>query len=99
MATAFRFRWVLDPAFSSMPSWPASLNAGCLQQFGQFLARIEQARLHSVLGYANDFGHLFHGLLVVVDQIDDFPMVRREARQTLPQRFTGILLLPRRFWI
>src|SRR6476620_8602735 len=49
------------------------LKAICLPQFCQFLALIEQARLHSVLRYPDDFGHLFHGLLVVVDEIDDFP--------------------------
>src|SRR5712671_4005465 len=79
MATAPRFRWALGPAFfCSLPSWPTSLNAGCLQQFGQFLARIKQARLHSVLWNTDDFGHLFHGFLVVVDEIDDLPMVRRK---------------------
>src|SRR6266567_5902567 len=99
MATAFRFRWALDPAFSSLPSWPTSLNAGCLQQFGQFLARIKQARLDGVLRNSDDFGHLFHGLLVVVDEIDDLPMLWRKRRQALAQRFTCILLLHHHFRI
>src|ERR1700722_20492973 len=100
MATAFRFHWALAPVFScSSPSWPTSLNAGCLQQFGQFLARIKQARLHGVLRYADDFSHLFHGLLMVIDEIDDLPMLWRKSCQALAQRVAGILLLHRHFWI
>src|SRR5580704_5871863 len=100
MATAFRFHWALAPVFFCLsPSWPTSLHAGCLQQFGQFLARIKQARLHGVLRYADDFSHLFHRLLVIVDEIDDLSMLRRKRGQALAQRVTGILLLYRHFWI
>src|SRR5207253_3646297 len=77
----------------SLPSWPASFYAGCLQQLGQFLARIKQARLHSVFRYPDDFSRLFHGFLVVVDKIDDLPVFWRKCSQTLAQCFTGILLL------
>src|SRR5665213_940614 len=100
MATAFPVRRALAPAFScSLPSWPTSLDSGCLQQLGHVLARIKRARLYGVLGYADDFSHLFHRLLVVVDEIDDLPMLRRKLRQTLAQRFTDILLLNRHFRI
>src|SRR5512140_2159302 len=98
MATASLFHWALGPASScSLPSWPTSFHAGCLEQFGQFLARIKQARLDGVLRNADDFSDFFHGFLVVVDEIDDFPVVRRKCRQALAQRFTGILLLHRHF--
>src|SRR5229473_4212786 len=100
MATAFLFHWALAPVFScSLPSWPASLYAGCLQQIGQFFARIKQARLHGVLRYTDDFSYFFHGFLVVVDEIDDLPVLRRKCGQALAQRFTGILLLRRHFRI
>src|ERR1700742_2850316 len=99
MATAFRFHWALAPAFSSLPSWPASLHAGCLEQIGQFLACIKQARLHRVLRNTDDLSHLFHRLLVLVDEIDDLPMFRRKCTKGLTQRLTGILLLHRHFGI
>src|SRR5438105_3739756 len=97
-AAASRSRWVLHPAFvCSPPSWPTSLYAGCLQQLGQFLARIKQARLDGVLRNTDDFGHLFHRLLVVVDEIDDLPMIWRKRGQALAQRVTRILLLHHHF--
>src|SRR3979490_224313 len=100
MATAFLFHWALAPEFfCSLPSWPASLYAGCLQQIGQSFARIKQARLHSVLRYTDDFGDFFHGFLVVVDEIDDLPMLRRKRGQALAQRSTLVLLLHRHFRI
>src|SRR5882672_3163976 len=36
---------------------------------------------------------------MVVDEIDDLPVLRRKCRQALAQRFTGILLLRRHFRI
>src|SRR5665213_1311719 len=95
MATAFRFHWALAPVFSSLPSWPASLHAGCLEQLGKFFACIKQARLYGVFRNADDFSYLFHGFLVVVDEIDDLPMFWRKYTQALAQRLTGILLLRR----
>src|SRR6202043_672673 len=59
----------------------------------------KQARLYGVFRYSDDFGHLFHGLLVVVDEIDDLPVIRRKGRQALAQRCTSILLLYRDFRI
>src|SRR6266705_2923529 len=41
-------------------------------------ARIKQACLDSVSRYPDDFSHLFHGFLVVVDKIDDLPVFRRK---------------------
>ncbi len=70
-----------------------------LSRLGQFLARIKQARLDGVLRNSDDFGHLFHGFLVVVDEIDDLPMLWRKRRQALAQRFTRILLLHHHFRI
>jgi len=40
----------LLPYFFAHRHHGSSLDAGCLQQFGQFLARIKQARLHGVSG-------------------------------------------------
>src|SRR5947208_10116876 len=100
MATAFLFHWALAPVSTcSLPSWPASFYAGCLQQLGQFLARIKQARLHSVLRNADDPCHFLHGLLVIVDKIDDLPMFPRKRRQAFSQRCTGILFLHGHFGV
>src|SRR5690349_18041034 len=64
MAATIPFRRALvRPIFCSLPSWPASLHAGCLKQFGDFLAHVKQVRLHGVLGYAYDLGHLFCGFV------------------------------------
>src|SRR4029078_3733 len=99
MAAASRFRWALPAVSCSSPSWPASFNSGCLEQLGQFLARIEQARLHCVFRNTDDLRDFFHRFLVVVDEIDDLPMVCRKCGQALAQRCTGILLLGRYFGI
>jgi len=53
------------------------VRAGCLEQFGRFLACLEQARLHGVLRYADDLRRLRHGLLMAIREIDDLPMIRR----------------------
>ncbi len=63
----------------SLPSWPTSLYAGCLQQLGQFLARMKQARLHGVLRNTHDLGYFLHGFLVVVDEIDDLSRCSGES--------------------
>src|SRR5689334_21701182 len=100
MATTALFHWAPAPAFScSVPSWPASLNTGCLQQLGQFFTRIKLARLHGVFRYPDAFSHFLDGFLVVVDKIDDLPMFRRKPREALSQRFTRILLLRRHLGI
>src|SRR5882724_10582263 len=59
----------------------------------------KQARLHGFLRYTDDFSYFFHGFLMVVNEIDDLPVLRRKCSQALAQRFTGILLLRRHFRI
>jgi len=41
-----------------LPSWAASFRAGCLQQFGQFLACTEPTHLHRVIRLTIDFCQL-----------------------------------------
>ena len=45
-------------------------------QIGEFLARIEHARLHRGFADANNIGDLLDGLAVVIDEIDDLAMLR-----------------------
>src|SRR6185437_14026569 len=83
-AAAPRVLRALPPRPScSLRSWPTSFYAGCLQQIGQFLARVKQPRLHRILRNTDDLGDFFHRLLVIVDEIDDFPVLRRKLRQAL----------------
>ena len=50
------------------------------------------ACLYGRLGNADDLGHFFHRLLVVVDEIDDLPMFSRKPGQALPQGQAFIFL-------
>src|SRR5262249_47189503 len=81
--------------FRSSYSWPTSFDSCRLEQLRQFFSRVEHARLHGVLGDSNDLGHFLYGFLVVVDQIDDLLVFRRELFQALPQHRTLVLLLQR----
>src|SRR5437667_1037151 len=76
----------------STSSWPTSFYSCRFEQLCQSLARIEHARLHGVLRDADDLRHLFDRLVVVVDQIDDLPMVCRKSFQALPDDCTFVLL-------
>src|SRR5436309_1068946 len=79
-ATAGEPRSLDAPGFPhSRYSWPTSFNSCCLEQLCQLLPRVEHARLHCVFGDSDDLGHLFHRFVVVVDQIDDLPMLRRKS--------------------
>ncbi len=48
-------------------------------QLGQLLACIEHARLDRGLGDADDIGDLFDRFAMVVDEIDDLAVLRRQA--------------------
>ena len=52
-----------------------------LALLGQFPTRIKHARLHGRLDDANDFGNLFDRLAVVVSEVDDLAVLRRQPRQ------------------
>ncbi len=71
---------------------PLSIPAA-FKEFRQFLPRIKHARFDGILRDANDLSHLFHGLLVVVDEIDNLPMIRRQCFDALAQDLALILLL------
>jgi len=58
---------------------------------------VRYRRLDRVLRYSDDLRDLLHRLLVVVDQIDDLPVLRRERGQAHAQGIAGILLLYRHF--
>ncbi len=64
-------------------------------QVGQFLARIEHARLDRGLGDADDIGDLLNRLAVVVDEVDHLAMLRRQFGQGIAQQFASVLLLQR----
>src|ERR1700738_4325682 len=62
----------------------------CLRQL---LARVEHARLHRTRGQAGDRCDLFHRLAVVVDEIDDLPMLIGEPVQRGNQPLVAIFVL------
>jgi hypothetical protein len=47
-----------------------------LDQFGQLPARVEHARLDGGLGDPDDLGNLLDRLVVIVDEVDDFAVLR-----------------------
>src|SRR6266545_7418421 len=52
-----------------------------LEQHREPLARIEHARLHRIEGDAEDLGDLLDRLSLVVDEIDDLAVLRRQGFQ------------------
>ena len=77
------FTRVFDALCAGMSRKGASTSSICSKplrrhdQIGEFLARIEHARLHRGFADANDIGNLLDGLAVVIDEIDDLAMFRR----------------------
>ena len=57
------------------------------------VAHIEHARLHRVIRDPDDPRHLFDRFLVIVDEVDDLPVVRRKSCQALSQSSALVLLL------
>jgi len=68
-------------------------------QLGQFLARIEHARLHSGLGDPDDLRDLFDRFAVKVDEVDDLAVLRRQPRQGVAQQFCAGFLLQHDLWV
>src|SRR5262249_28453364 len=66
-------------------------------QLAGALTRLEHPGLPRVGRHADNVGDLLDGLLVVVDQIDDLAMRRRQLGQALPQNRRLLPLLHRDF--
>ena len=56
-----------------------------MQQLREAPARVEHAGLHGVARNADDVGDLLHRFLVVVDEVDDLPVLPRQAAEALAQ--------------
>src|ERR1700724_1089563 len=95
-AAGSRSLWV--PCFPRL-SWPTSINSRHPAQLSQLLARVEHARLYRVLRNADDLRHLLDRFLVVVDQIDYFPVFPRQRGEALSQLLAFVELLDRNRWI
>ena len=54
-------------------------------------ARIEHAGFDSIAADPDDLGNLPHRFLMIVDQIDDLPMLPGEPPQALAQDFPAML--------
>src|SRR5262245_31472548 len=90
MAASARGHRALPPVRWS--SWPTSIDSRRLQQFRQFLARVEHARFDRILGNSNDLGDLLNRFLMIVDEIDDLPMLRCQRGQAFAQDRALVLL-------
>src|SRR5262245_25056004 len=65
--------WRLPSLLQAIPLDPALLEPFC-----NFVARIEHTGFHSARWNSNDLGSLGDGLVVVVDEINDFAMGWRQ---------------------
>src|ERR1700752_5092189 len=74
-------------------SWPASFYPPLLEELSQLLPRVEHARFHCIRRDSDDLGRFLDRLLVIVHEIDDFPMLRRQAIEALAQEVSLVLLL------
>jgi hypothetical protein len=74
-----------------------AVDAGALEQIGELLAGIEHPGLHRALRNADDRAGLFHRLLVVIDEVDDLAMRRRQLGDAGAQDGAGIAAVQRSF--
>jgi hypothetical protein len=84
---------------ASIASQPRCLDALVGQQSSQLLARIEHSRLDGISRDSDDLGDLRDRLLVVVNQVADLSVDRRQFRQASLQQRAMVLLVERRLGI
>src|SRR3984893_17885606 len=75
-----------------------TVDAGALEQIGELLAGIEHPGLHRALGNPDNGTDLLHRLLVVVDEVDDLAMRRRQFADAGGQDGAGGAAVERGFW-
>src|SRR6185437_9277842 len=66
-----------------------AVDARAPKKVGELLTGIKHPCLHRALGDADDGAHLFDRLLMVVDQVDDLAVRRRQLCHTGAQDFAG----------
>src|SRR5262245_18294470 len=64
-----------------------------LEKVGHLAPRIEHAGLHCRGGHPDDPRDFVHRLLVVVDEVEDFAVRRRELRQALLDYGAAVLVV------
>jgi hypothetical protein len=88
-----------DRATNAPPAAAATFAADLIQRQVAFeqlcdpLAGIEHAGLHRILRRADDLGDFGDRFFVIVDEVDDLAVRRRQLRQALPQDGDVVLLL------
>src|SRR5580700_11491394 len=81
----------VPPPAGLNPLWsPARRSADKLRQPAPC---VKHARFDRSLRNLKNRGRLRNGLVVVVDQVDDFGVLGRQAGQATPQDFTQVLVL------
>ena len=68
-------------------------------QLGQFLSGIEHTCFYSRGWYIENVRYFADRLLVVIDQVDDLTMLRRQSNQCSAHQFAPILFLQCDFWV
>src|SRR5579883_2290543 len=86
---------VISHTLQTTGSDPGAIEAAGRQHLGDAFARIEHTGLHRVLRHPDDFRDIFDGTFVIVDQIDDLAMRRRQLREALAQDLIALGLLYR----
>src|SRR6266481_3044186 len=71
------------PDREAASSQPGAIDAGLVQQFGHARPRVEHAGLHGVERDAGAPRHRFDGLVLVVEELHDLALRRRQLRQAL----------------
>ena len=70
-----------------------------LEQLRPLAASIEHPALHGVAGYAEDARRVLHRFFMVVDEVDDFAMIARQACEASAQHLGAMLALERNLGI
>ncbi len=76
----------------------ASPVLGARDQLRQFFAGIEHARLNRGFGDSDDARNLLNRLIMVVDEINDLSMLRRQLGQALAHQICPHLVLQNEVW-
>src|SRR5260370_27948061 len=73
----------------------SAIETSCIEQLCQPVPGVEHPRFHRVSRNTNDLGNFLDRFLVVVDEVNDLAMRRRQLRQAREQDFAALPRLHR----
>src|SRR5215472_6350526 len=83
--------------FAMFSSGRETVDASALEQIGKLLAGIEHPRFHRALGNADDLADFLDRLLMIVDEVDDLAMRRRQFCHAGAQDLARVRTIQRGF--